>query len=341
MTEHECYYRRVMGAIGATMLVFLGFLMAFIVLDIAFEALLLSLTLPNVWRYVIGQLFYGAGYMLTFMLPVAFLRLFLKKNRIAPQPMYLEPRFSRYVIPMILSCIALCTSAAIINQTLTGVFDLFGAASPVDLSAYENVTPYELVLQFIVICVVPGFCEEFLFRGAILTNCLPFGRGNAIIISSLLFAVMHQNFDQILYTFVVGVALGLIYERTGSIWVSTLAHICNNFVSVLQLGVVGKLGIGVYGNLVWMIVDCVILTLGFVSTVLLILKFCSKKQTLRDGVFGKDLPVSDSYATHPISAASARKLFCTPTIVIFISLSLVIMILTAVLMPILTAVIGV
>ncbi len=327
VTEQEKQYRSVMAAIGRTMLIFFALLNLFGIAYELFTQIIWLLPVSYTARVIASQLFYGAGYMLSFMLPVLFFRLWLNKRKYKPQSMYLEPRWSPYLPLMILSGITICHAAAIVNQTLTSFFDIFMPVDEWASAGFYSMTPYEIVLEFIVICVVPGFCEEFLFRGAILTNCLPFGRTNAILISSLLFAVMHQNFDQLLYTFVAGVIMGLVYERTGSIWSSTILHICNNLLSVITAAVASKLGIGVTGSLTLMLIEGIVFALGTLSTVILICRFFSKKKDLRDGVFAQSLPASDSYAVYDVRPLRARRLFCTPCMVIFLSLCLLMMIL--------------
>lgn len=339
MTEQEKHYKGVIAAIGRTMLIFFILLNVLGIVSEIFDGITYALPMSYAARAISSQLVYGACYMLSFMLPVLFLRMWIKRSKLPLQPMYFEPRWSPYLPLMILSGITVCYAAATVNQTLTSVFDVFVPTEAL-AGGFSSMEPYEIVLQFIVICVVPGFCEEFLFRGAILTNCLPFGRTKALLISSLLFAVMHQNFDQLLYTFVAGMVMGLIYERTGSIWPSTILHICNNFLSVITATVVSKLGLGETGTLTLMLIEGVVFALGTVSTIILVSRFFSKKNDLRDGVFGQNLPATDSYATDPISPARARRLFCTPCMIIFFALCLFMMILR-VLMMMLVAFIGV
>ena len=320
MTQNEQYYKQVIGSIGAAMLIFWGLVNAFGVIYALFSIVLTILPISPVLSGIIDQLFYGAGYLTVFMLPAAFLRLFLKKKHCPVRSMYLSPKLSPWLPLMIFAGIAICFSAAQINAALVSVFDYSSFSSEVLWGNLGSMEPYEIVLQFIVMCVVPGFCEEFLFRGAILTNCLPFGRSNAILISALLFAMMHQNVEQVLYTFVAGIVLGLIYEYTGSIWNCTLLHICNNFVSVIETVLLARLGDSGAGALILVIFEGVIFLLGTVSTVILICRFGSQKKDLCDGVFGKDLPASDSYALYPIEGHRARKLFLRPTMIVFLSL---------------------
>ena len=89
-------------------------------------------------------------------------------------------------------------------------------------------------MAFISIAIVPALCEEFLFRGCVLSNLLPYGKYTAIIASAILFSVMHGNFAQFFYTFIAGLVLGLVYVETGSIWPCTFIHLFNNFYSIIQ-----------------------------------------------------------------------------------------------------------
>ena len=73
--------------------------------------------------------------------------------------------------------------------------------------------------------------EELLFRGVILTGLRPLGRGGAIVVSALLFTVMHglllPNY------FVAGLVLGLAAMATRSILVPISIHLFHNIAALL------------------------------------------------------------------------------------------------------------
>ena len=48
-----------------------------------------------------------------------------------------------------------------------------------------------------------------------------------------MFGLMHSNFEQIPFAFLVGIVLGFITVKSGSIWLAVLVHGFNNFISVL------------------------------------------------------------------------------------------------------------
>ena len=312
MDQNEYHYRKVIGSIGLSMLFFLIFLTAFqTVLTIASTVLSLIGT-ESPWATVFYELLYGAGYLACFMTPVAILRKLIKRNQIPYLPMRTTIRFSKYALLAIPLGVSIVFSAAYVNMALIDFFyipDIMQVLAP----SSEKLEAYEVILQFIVVCLVPGFCEEFLFRGAILTNCLPFGRSTAILISSLLFSLMHQNAQQFFYTFVAGIVLGVLYEMSGSIWPGVILHTVNNFISTAQ---------GILPSDDAFLIELVIFFLGAISLVILLPRFFAKKKDLHDGVFGKTVEASEAYAIVPLPAARQRKLFWRPTMTIFVIISI-------------------
>ncbi len=318
MNANERYYQKTMQAIGGTMLLFLLFFHAFAeaytLLSVLFELLFANSDAAA----VLLQLLYGMGYLLSFMLPAAFLRHRLKKKNVVFHSPYLAPRLSPELPLILMAGIALIFTVAKVNASLVDIFSYSEFSQDVLWGSTASAKPYELVLQFIVMCLVPGVCEEFLFRGAILTNCLPFGRSNAILISSLLFALMHQNGEQVLYAFAAGIVLGLVYERTGSIWCCTLLHVLNNFASLAEETLLSELYRSGWSEVAAVLFETVVLLLGIISACILVVRFFSEKNVLRDGFFGRSVPASDAYATHPVDAKRAVKLFFTPSMLFFL-----------------------
>ncbi len=331
MSENEIKYKGVISSVGATMLIFLALINLFGFAYAGVSLVLSLLPIPEVAATVIDQLLYAAGYLTSFMVPVAFLKLFLKRKKLRPVPMSLSPCLSpqhwRYLPMIILAAVSISFSAAYINAAMVSIFDYASFSSEFLWGETMEMAPYEIVLNFIVMCLVPGFCEEFLFRGAILSNLRPFGRGNAVLISAFLFALMHQNIEQFFYTFVAGILLGLVYEYTGSIWSCTLLHILNNFVSVIESVITVRLGDSMEGTLLILIFEGLIFLLGTLSAVFLIRKFFSAKPDFSDGAFGRLLPVTDGYAATPVEPSRMRKLFLRPAMVIFIVLAVLQMLL--------------
>ena len=73
-----------------------------------------------------------------------------------------------------------------------------------------------------------------LFRGAIEGFFLRKGikPAVAIVVSAIIFGVIHANPAQIFFAFILGLIFGWMYYRTGSILPSVVGHVLNNTVSV-------------------------------------------------------------------------------------------------------------
>lgn len=97
-----------------------------------------------------------------------------------------------------------------------------------------------LWLDLLWLGLLPGLSEELLFRGVMLPS---FGLNlNAVIISSLLFGVLHlngvQQWPYVVWATVVGFCLGYSALATGNLLVPIVAHIITNIVS----GLLWKMG---------------------------------------------------------------------------------------------------
>lgn len=86
-------------------------------------------------------------------------------------------------------------------------------------------------------CVVAPVTEELLMRGLVLKNLCRVSQRLGIVLSALLFAIMHENVPQMLLAFPLGVLLAYITIRHNSVTPAICVHICVNTVEFLmQLG---------------------------------------------------------------------------------------------------------
>lgn len=106
---------------------------------------------------------------------------------------------------------------------------------------------------YFVICMLSPLMEEIIFRGAIIRKLISWGEARkldktvdidlknklntlhspnikwtAIIISTLLFSIAHMNPAQIPHAFLVGILLGWLFTKTGSIVPGLIIHWINN-----------------------------------------------------------------------------------------------------------------
>ena len=84
-------------------------------------------------------------------------------------------------------------------------------------------------LALYVTCVGP-LCEELFFRGMILPRMTCFGQKTALVFSALLFALYPVNLYQFFYAFGLGLLLGALYLKTGSIRMGYVLHAAINLL---------------------------------------------------------------------------------------------------------------
>jgi hypothetical protein len=89
------------------------------------------------------------------------------------------------------------------------------------------------IAMFIFMVFGAGIFEEFICRGVMLNALKPYGNGFAIIITGFLFGIMHGNFQQFTYAFVLGIVLGYITIQTGSILAATILHAMFNSIAAV------------------------------------------------------------------------------------------------------------
>lgn len=103
--------------------------------------------------------------------------------------------------------------------------------------------PLALVFALISVIFMAPFIEEFLFRGVLQTFLRKrAGSKAAVLLSALLFALFHFSFSQglgnvtlIFSLFILGLFLGILYERQRSLWAPIGLHMTFNIISALRI----------------------------------------------------------------------------------------------------------
>lgn len=91
---------------------------------------------------------------------------------------------------------------------------------------------YDISMIFMVLVIAPIF-EELIFRGVILRTLLRYHTTFAILVSGVLFGMMHMNLVQGIPTMLFGIVLGYVCVKSDSILPCIIIHFLNNFISLL------------------------------------------------------------------------------------------------------------
>lgn len=115
---------------------------------------------------------------------------------------------------------------------------LFGTPAPQSFALAVNGANYtwEFILLTFLGGVVAPMKEEMFFRGLIYPPLRQtFGRGKGILLTGLFFAALHLEVIRFIPLFIGGVVLTWLYERSGNIWTSIVAHGTWNILMALAL----------------------------------------------------------------------------------------------------------
>jgi len=112
-------------------------------------------------------------------------------------------------------------------------------------AALININSFsKYILSMIIIGLLPAIFEEVCFRGG-LQNILTrwFKRPwIAIIVTSVIFSAIHASYYGFLVRFALGIALGLVFYYSGSLWLNILFHFLYNGLQVTALYFAGMQG---------------------------------------------------------------------------------------------------
>ncbi len=97
-----------------------------------------------------------------------------------------------------------------------------------------NMTGGPFWSSFLLTAIFAPIFEEWLCRGMVLRGLLTKMKPTwAIVLSALFFAVIHMNPWQALNAFIIGVIMGYVYYKTGSLILTMIIHFVNNGTAVV------------------------------------------------------------------------------------------------------------
>lgn len=162
------------------------------------------------------------------VLPVLLILRILKQN--SKQHLRLQPPGKEILlIPFIAIPAALIVS--LLMQAIDMLFpfpseylEMMGKLYTMDASLWK---------MLLVIAVLPGLCEELLFRGFMPRFFEKYSPKSVIIITALLFATFHLDPIRFFPVLLLGMLLGYLTIRSGSIYNSMLSHAINNSLALV------------------------------------------------------------------------------------------------------------
>ncbi len=90
-----------------------------------------------------------------------------------------------------------------------------------------------LAVAILVVGISAAVCEEIMFRGLISKGYEKLGVTGSLILTSVLFGILHRDIQKGVGVILLGGLIGFIVYRTKSIYIGMVAHFTNNTIAVL------------------------------------------------------------------------------------------------------------
>jgi membrane protease YdiL (CAAX protease family) len=168
--------------------------------------------------------------LLIFLLPAAF---YIKALTLDFGRFRLSLFGPGHLLLLISGLISLVTGSILIDHFITGGeslssnYDLWG----VFISKNEGGAGYTLYL-ILAYAVLPAFCEEFVFRGLLISEYEKRSTTAAVLLSSLFFALLHFDIERFPVYFFAGLILALTLYASRSLLAVMVIHFCNNMIGI-------------------------------------------------------------------------------------------------------------
>ena len=229
----------------------MGIIKAFLVmlLSILLEALgLIPVEILNLFsgkfEKVVPYVTFALGVLVKYFVIIILLKWFSNKENEQKSKQHLNRRSFAYVALMIIAFRMLFDNSLTLWISNIPMPDFIN-------EAFEELAISPIILILSVAVVAPIY-EEIIFRGILLKGMAKkINPIIALVVSALLFALVHLNIPQGINAFLLGLVIGFIYLKTGSIYLSIFAHFINNFLALslssLFTLIEGKYAMGIHG----------------------------------------------------------------------------------------------
>ena len=173
--------------------------------------------------------------IIMFLLPLI---LYCRNMHVTPRAVFKTCNFDKFnwsVVFISLGLGILCFVINIIVSTFfSGLITFTGYETPIIMQTGGEVTKgfWPFAIDVLLVAIIPAFCEEFMHRGIVLQSTKHMGFNKSIVISSILFGLLHFNINQVSYAIVLGLIMGFVSVVAKNIWPAIIIHFTNNFISV-------------------------------------------------------------------------------------------------------------
>lgn len=176
-------------------------------------------SLSSVASLVLAQLIFGIPTLIFVLIKKAYWPGWIAFHKMKISTCLLVALFAVLLIPLVtfINILSMLFSVNMISDTLNGL---------------DQMPFWQIVL---IVAVMPAICEELIHRGVFYGAYREKGILMGALGSGIVFGLVHLNFNQFCYAFVLGFIFCILVESTGSIFSGMIAHFVINGWSAISL----------------------------------------------------------------------------------------------------------
>lgn len=186
---------------------------------------LLILSFSGMTHGILSEVIYYGAFLIPIGLGLYFIRLVGADKTENIKPLGLTRVKTLSFIPLIFPILTAIFAISLLTSLIMGGLGF------TDSTELNEALPLAILLH----AVLPAVLEEALFRYIPLKLTLHHSPRWAVILSSLIFSLVHANLFRIPYAFAAGIAFALVDIMAGSILPSVILHVLNNTVSIILI----------------------------------------------------------------------------------------------------------
>lgn len=201
-------------------------------------------------------------------IPFLLAYLFVKKRGQIKQMPLGTPYNGKAFVLLIFAGLMACIVGSYVTSVFSNIIEaFFGITFSMPDDGIKLTSPAIIIAYILRTAVIPAFIEEFSVRGVVMQPLRKYGDGFAIIMSSMVFALMHRNMVQIPFAFIAGIAIGYAVIATGTMWTGVIIHFLNNFTSIMMQVLFDNMS-AVTANLIILLITGGIVVVGVICAII-------------------------------------------------------------------------
>ncbi len=165
-----------------------------------------------------------------------------KKHGIQLRDVFCKPKVPmKTVFRWILICLGITYASVYVSRLFWMLIQLLTGMEMVAQDFAAENSWLSMLTNLIAMVIYAPLFEEMMFRGTIFRSVQKGGELAGALLCGITFGLWHTNYDQTLYTAVMGFAACVLFVKSGTLWAPILMHALMNSIGAFQSIILGTM----------------------------------------------------------------------------------------------------